>query len=51
MTHASVPREERKAAGISDDLVRISVGCEAADDLRADLEQALATVVAGAAAR
>ena len=40
MTHAGVPREEREAAGIRDDLVRISVGCEAWEDLQADLEQA-----------
>lgn len=40
MTHAGVPREEREAAGIRDDLIRISVGCEAYEDLRADLEQA-----------
>jgi len=43
MTHASVPREEREAAGISDDLVRLSVGCEAVDDLRADLDRALSS--------
>jgi len=43
MTHAGMPREEREAAGIRDDLVRISVGCEAFEDLRDDLEQALAT--------
>jgi cystathionine gamma-lyase len=42
MTHASVPALQREAAGISDSLVRISVGVEDADDLRADLEQALA---------
>lgn len=41
MTHASVPREEREAAGILDELVRLSVGCEAFEDLRDDLEQAL----------
>ncbi len=44
MTHAGVPEEERQKAGISDDLVRVSVGCEAFDDLRADLEQALAAL-------
>ncbi|MDM7914488.1 MAG: PLP-dependent aspartate aminotransferase family protein [Candidatus Eisenbacteria bacterium] len=44
MTHASVPRAEREAAGITDDLVRLSVGCEAFEDLRDDLEQALAQV-------
>lgn len=41
MTHASVPREEREAAGIGDELVRISVGCEDFEDLRDDLAQAL----------
>jgi methionine-gamma-lyase len=41
MTHASVPREEREAAGIRDDLVRLSVGCEAWEDLIEDLDQAL----------
>jgi methionine-gamma-lyase len=42
MTHAGMSRPERKAAGISDDLVRLSVGCEAYEDLRDDLEGALA---------
>jgi methionine-gamma-lyase len=41
MTHAGVSREERLAAGISDDLVRLSVGCEEVEDLMADLDQAL----------
>jgi methionine-gamma-lyase len=41
MTHASVPREEREVAGIVDDLVRIAVGCEDFEDLRADLDRAL----------
>jgi methionine-gamma-lyase len=41
MTHASVPRHEREQAGIRDELVRISVGCEDFDDLRDDLNQAL----------
>ena len=45
MTHAGVPREEREAAGIRDDLVRVSVGCEAFEDLRDDLEQALEAAV------
>jgi methionine-gamma-lyase len=44
MTHASLPREEREAAGIRDDLIRVSVGCEAVEDLKADLEGALARV-------
>ena len=42
MTHSSVPQQERKKAGISDTLVRFSVGVEHVDDLIYDLEQALA---------
>jgi methionine-gamma-lyase len=42
MTHAGVPQAEREQTGISDDLVRLSVGCEALTDLQADLDQALA---------
>jgi cystathionine gamma-lyase len=42
MTHASIPVELRHARGISDGLVRLSVGIEDADDLQADLQQALA---------
>lgn len=42
MTHASVPEEMRRKLGISPNLVRLSVGIEAADDLIADLKQALA---------
>jgi len=45
MTHASVPREEREAAGIVDDLVRISVGCEDVRDLEDDLARALDGIV------
>ncbi len=41
MTHASVPLEERLAAGLSDSLVRLSVGVEDLDDLTADLGRAL----------
>ena len=41
MTHAGVSEEEREAAGISDDLIRLSVGCEGYGDLREDLDQAL----------
>lgn len=40
MTHASIPREMRYAAGLSDSLIRISVGIEDADDLIEDLEEA-----------
>ena len=41
MTHASVPREQRLKVGISDSLVRLSVGIEDVADLREDLEHAL----------
>jgi cystathionine gamma-synthase len=42
MTHASMTPEARRRAGISDDLIRLSVGLEDVQDLRADLAQALA---------
>ena len=41
MTHASVPEAQRRKLGISDQLIRLSVGIEALDDLIADLDQAL----------
>jgi methionine-gamma-lyase len=41
MTHAVVPPEERAASGITDGLIRISVGLEASVDIVSDLEQAL----------
>ena len=41
MTHASVPKEVREAGGVTDNLIRLSVGVEDLDDLIADLEQAL----------
>jgi len=41
MTHASVPKERRDMLGISDGLIRISVGIEDVEDLQADLDQAL----------
>ena len=41
MTHASIPREERIKNGLSDSLIRLSVGVEDADDLVADLKQAI----------
>lgn len=44
MTHASVPREDRQRLGITDGLVRISVGIEDVEDLIADLNQALAKI-------
>ena len=42
MTHVDVPVEERRARGLTDGLVRLSVGIEDVDDIIADLEQALA---------
>lgn len=44
MTHVSMPEEVRNAVGITDDLVRVSVGIEHVDDVIADLDQALAQV-------
>jgi len=44
MTHASIPESERRKIGISDCLVRVSVGIEAFSDLREDLEQALTRI-------
>lgn len=41
MTHASIPKEEREKTGITDALIRLSVGIEDIEDLIADLEQAL----------
>jgi len=40
MTHASVPKAQRDQLGITDSLIRLSVGVEALDDLKADLTQA-----------
>lgn len=40
MTHASIPKEKREAAGIKDGLIRLSVGLEYVDDLLTDLKQA-----------
>lgn len=40
MTHASVPPELRKTLGITDSLIRLSVGLEDVEDLIGDLEQA-----------
>jgi cystathionine beta-lyase/cystathionine gamma-synthase len=45
MTHASIPAEIRRSTGISDALVRLSVGLEGVEDLWADLDQALAALV------
>jgi cystathionine beta-lyase/cystathionine gamma-synthase len=44
MTHMSMPENVRKAVGITDDLIRVSVGIEHIDDLIADLKHALAEV-------
>ena len=41
MTHASIPREERIKSGLSDSLIRLSIGVEDVEDLIADLDQAL----------
>lgn len=46
MTHSPVPAEERLKAGITDGLIRISVGLETPEDIIADLEQAIAKAVA-----
>ena len=42
MTHASVPKSQRDRIGVTDGLVRLSVGIEDAEDLQADIERALA---------
>ena len=44
MTHLSVPDARKQALGITDNLVRISIGVEDPDDLIADFEQALETI-------
>lgn len=41
MTHASIPREQRIANGLSDGLIRLSVGIEDVNDLIADIAQAI----------
>jgi cystathionine gamma-lyase len=45
MTHAGIPRDQREAVGVFDDLVRISCGVEDAEDLKADVLQALERAV------
>ena len=40
MTHKSIPAEKRRAAGVSDSLIRLSVGLEEAEDLIEDLKSA-----------
>lgn len=44
MTHASIPKEERLKVGLTDSLIRLSVGIEDVSDLLSDLEQALANI-------
>jgi cystathionine beta-lyase/cystathionine gamma-synthase len=44
MTHASMPPEKQKEVGITQGLIRLSVGIEDVEDLIADLDQALARV-------
>jgi cystathionine gamma-lyase len=44
MTHASIPKEEREKVGLVDSLIRLSVGIEDVEDLKADLEAALEKV-------
>jgi cystathionine beta-lyase/cystathionine gamma-synthase len=44
MTHASISKENKLAAGITDDLVRFSVGIEDVEDIIQDLKQALEIV-------
>jgi cystathionine beta-lyase/cystathionine gamma-synthase len=41
MTHASIPRDERIKNGLSDSLIRLSIGLEDVDDLKADLSEAI----------
>ena len=41
MTHASIEEKERVALGVTENLIRISVGLEDADDIIADIDQAL----------
>ena len=44
MTHASVPLDERKRIGVTDGLVRLSVGIEDVEDIIADLKQAVVAI-------
>ncbi|ABN65907.1 cystathionine gamma-lyase [Scheffersomyces stipitis CBS 6054] len=46
MTHGGIPKAEREANGVYDDLIRLSVGIEETDDLLADIQQALAVATA-----
>jgi cystathionine beta-lyase/cystathionine gamma-synthase len=51
MTHGSIPKEERERRGITDSLLRLSVGIEDAADLIGDLRQALELSLAPAITR
>ena len=45
MTHASIPKDQREASGITDGLIRLSVGIEDVRDLKADLDAALSILL------
>lgn len=45
MTHSGIPKEQREAVGVYDDLVRLSCGVEDGNDLKADVLQALEKAV------
>jgi methionine-gamma-lyase len=45
MTHSVVPKDERKKMGIEDNLIRLSVGLEAWEDIQEDLDQALRFII------
>jgi cystathionine beta-lyase len=44
MTHASIPKALREPRGVTDGLVRLSVGLEHIDDLKVDIEQAIESI-------
>jgi cystathionine beta-lyase len=48
MTHAAIPKDIREAVGITDELIRFSVGIEDVEDLREDLDQAIVNSRKGA---
>ena len=45
MTHASIPKDQREASGVTDGLIRLSVGIEDVRDLKADLDAALSLLL------
>ena len=47
MTHASIPKDIRDKVGITDGLIRLSVGIESADDIIADLDNAIKAAASG----